>query len=47
MAAPKKSLYEILEVPHDANELDIGLAFQRRMNELQRDVPQDPSQIAT
>jgi serine protease Do len=46
MAGPKKSLYEILEVPRDANELDIGLAFQRRMNELQRDVPQDPSQIA-
>src|SRR5229473_1115389 len=46
MAAPKQSLYEILGVPRDANELDIGLAFQRRMLELQRASPQDPSQIA-
>src|SRR5438270_10331047 len=46
MAAPKQSLYEILGIPRDANELDIGLAFQRRMLELQRASPQDPSQIA-
>jgi S1-C subfamily serine protease len=46
MAAPKQSLYEILGIPRDANDLDIGLAFQRRMLELQRASPQDPSQIA-
>src|SRR5438445_7037131 len=46
MAAPKQSLYEILGIPRDANELDVGLAFQRRMLELQRASPQDPSQIA-
>ena len=44
--AAKQSLYEILGVPHDANDLDIGLAHQRRMLELQRAAPQDPSQIA-
>src|SRR2546421_5160194 len=46
MATAKQSLYEILGIPRDANELDIGLAFQRRMLELQRASPQDPSQIA-
>jgi len=46
MASPKQSLYEILGIAPDANELDIGLAHQRRMLELQRAVPQDPSQIA-
>ena len=46
MAATKQSLYEILGVSRDANELDIGLAHQRRILELQRAVPQDPSQIA-
>ena len=44
--AAKQSLYEILGVSPDANELDIGLAHQRRMLELQRAVPQDPSRIA-
>ena len=44
--AAKQSLYEILGVPRDANDLDIGLAHQRRMLELQRAMPQDPSQIA-
>lgn len=43
MASPKKSLYEILGVPHDANDLDIGIAHQRRASELQRAVPPDPN----
>ena len=43
MAAHKKNLYEILDVPRDANSLDIGLAFQRRTAELQRAAPPDPS----
>jgi S1-C subfamily serine protease len=46
MAAQKKSLYEILGVPRDANSLDIGLAFQKRDAELQRAVPQDASAMA-
>lgn len=43
MPAPKKSLYEILGVPRDANELDVGLAYERRKAELQRAVPHDAS----
>jgi hypothetical protein len=43
MASPKKSLYEILGVPRDANDLDIGIAHQRRNAELQRAVPPDPN----
>lgn len=42
MASPKKSLYEILGVARDANDLDIGIAHQRRVAELQRAVPPDP-----
>lgn len=42
MAQGKRTLYEILGVPRDANDLDIGLAFQRRTLELQRAVPPDP-----
>jgi len=42
MANPKKSLYEILGVARDANDLDIGIAHQRRVAELQRAVPPDP-----
>jgi curved DNA-binding protein CbpA len=34
--AAKKTLYEILGVAPDANDLDIGLAFQRRSLEMQR-----------
>ena len=34
--AAKKTLYEILGIAQDANELDIGLAFQRRSLEIQR-----------
>ncbi|HEX4779413.1 MAG TPA: trypsin-like peptidase domain-containing protein [Usitatibacter sp.] len=43
MASPKKSLYEILGVPRDANDLDIGIAHQRRVAELQRAAPPDPN----
>ena len=43
MASPKKNLYEILGVPQDADDLDIGLAHQRRTNELARAVPPDPN----
>jgi hypothetical protein len=43
MAQPKKTLYEILGVPRDANPLDIGLAHERRVAEMRRIVPPDPS----
>lgn len=43
MAQTKKTLYDILGVPRDANAIDIGLAHQRRSAEFQRAVPQDPS----
>lgn len=43
MVPAKKSLYEILGVPRDANGIDIGLAYQHRTAELQRAVPQDPA----
>lgn len=43
--AAKKSLYEILGVEPDANDLDIGLAFQRRNFELQRIAQPDPNAI--
>lgn len=46
MPPPKKTLYEILGVPRDANEMDIGLAHQRRVAEMRRAVPPDPSQEA-
>ena len=42
MATQKKTLYEILGVPRDANDLDIGLAYKRRKAELARAVPPDP-----
>lgn len=43
MAHSKKTLYEILGVPHDANEIDLGLAYEKRTAEMQRAVPPDPS----
>jgi hypothetical protein len=43
MGPAKKTLYEILGVPRDANPLDIGLAHQRRVAEMRRAVPPDPS----
>ena len=42
MATAKKTLYEILGVPRDANEIDIGLAHKKRLAELQRATPPDP-----
>ncbi len=46
MAQAKKTLYDILGVPRDALALDVGLAYQKRLEELQRAVPQDPSALA-
>ena len=46
MPQPKKSLYEILGVPRDANSIDIGLAYERRKAELQRAVPHDASALS-
>jgi S1-C subfamily serine protease len=43
--AAKKSLYEILGIEPDANDLDIGLAFQRRNFELQRMSHPDPNAV--
>jgi S1-C subfamily serine protease len=43
MAQTKKTLYDILGAPRDANSIDIGLAHERRSAEFQRAVPQDPS----
>ena len=42
MATTKKSLYEILGVPRDAMDLDIGLAHANKLKELQRAAPPDP-----
>ena len=42
----KKTLYEILELPPDANELDVKLAYEKRTFELKRDDPPDPNKIA-
>ena len=44
MPVPKKTLYEILGVARDANELDIGLAHERRVAQMRRTVPPDPSE---
>ncbi|MEO5694895.1 MAG: trypsin-like peptidase domain-containing protein [Usitatibacter sp.] len=46
MAQPKKTLYEILGVTPDATSIDIGLAYQNRVAELQRAVPPDASGVA-
>jgi serine protease Do len=46
MAPPKKTLYQILGVPRDANPVDIGLAHEMRSAELERRVPPDPSAAA-
>jgi hypothetical protein len=43
--AAKKSLYEILGVEPDANDLDIGLAHQRRTFELKRIAQPDPNAL--
>jgi S1-C subfamily serine protease len=46
MASSKKSLYEILGIAPDANDIDIALAYERRKQELQRSVPSDPSALS-
>jgi serine protease Do len=46
MAPPKKTLYQILGVSRDANNLDIGMAHDRRVDEMDRTVHPDPSQAA-
>lgn len=43
---PKKTLYQILGVPRDANNLDIGMAHDQRLREMDRTVHPDPSQAA-
>ena len=46
MAYPKQTLYDILGVSRDANDIDIGLAYQRRKAAAERASPPDP-QLAT
>lgn len=44
--AQKKSLYEILGIAPDANEIDVGLAYEKRLQERQRSVHHDPNEEA-
>ena len=44
--ATKKTLYEILGVQRDAMDLDIGLAFQKRMAELDKSGTADAGEVA-
>jgi S1-C subfamily serine protease len=44
--AQKKSLYEILGITSDANEIDVGLAYEKRLHERQRSVHHDPNEEA-
>ena len=46
MASSKKSLYEILGLDRDANAIDIGLAYERRRDQLAAAVPPDASETA-
>jgi S1-C subfamily serine protease len=46
MASTKKTLYDILGIPRDANSIDVGLAHEKRRKELEQAVPQDPSSLA-
>src|SRR5512145_2067943 len=46
MPAQKKTLYQILGVAPDATDIDLGLAYERRVTELQQAAPQDPSALA-
>src|SRR5215472_11923259 len=46
MAGRKKTLYDVLGVPRDALPLDVGLAYQKRRDELQRAPVQDASELA-
>lgn len=42
----KRTLYEILGVPRDAMAIDIGVAYKRRLAELDRKVDVDPNEPA-
>jgi len=46
MPQRKKTLYDILGVANDAMPLDIGLAYRKRQDELERAGAQDPSEAA-
>ncbi len=46
MAVPKQTLYDILGVARDALPIDVGLAYERRLAQMQRAMPQDPSALA-
>ncbi len=46
MPQRKKTLYDILGVANDALPIDIGLAYERRLAELQRAGARDPSEAA-
>lgn len=46
MSTPKASLYEILGIDRDANAIDIGLAYERRRDEIAKRVPPDDSETA-
>src|SRR5258706_9785678 len=46
MASSKKSRYEILGLDRDANAIDIGLAYERRRDQLAAAVPPDASETA-
>ena len=46
MPQRKKSLYDILGVPNDATPIDIGLAYQKRREELERTGAHDPGEAA-
>jgi serine protease Do len=43
--AKKRTLYDILGVPRDAGAIDIGLAYQARMDKLKRDPGADQNEI--
>ena len=46
MASGKQSLYEILGISRDANDIDVGLAHDRRKAEAAKRVPPDANEIA-
>jgi serine protease Do len=45
-AMAKKTLYDVLGLARDAMALDVGLAYQKRLDELQRAPVQDASELA-
>ncbi len=44
--AKKRSLYDILGVPRDAMAIDIGMAYKRRLAEIDRKADVDPNEAA-